>query len=104
MHHPAQTKHTPPVWIVGDAVDGTRTYLVRTAAPRFIARIADEDDDAAALADFSFTLLDGRSLTDFHWMDAAPRGGKLVALLNLAATAIRDYDEFTDWTDDEEDL
>lgn len=98
-------KPTPlPLWLFADGLDGTRNFLIRTEAPRFIAEVFAEDDDAGILAELSFALSDGRSLANFTWLDPQPED--YLPLLRQADNALRDYDDMVDleMTEDEDQL
>lgn len=78
-------------WIIGDSPerpDGTRAeYIVHTRRPRFIARVAADDDDADRAAGVVYQG-DGYVLCEIAWIDPPPGPVALTRLLDRACDAI----------------
>jgi hypothetical protein len=92
-----------PEWLVGEPAeyrpesDDARTFLIHTAAPRFIAEIFDEGDNRGILENVSYCLQSGQSLSRFTWIDEPPEfhppSWDFLDLMKKADRAITMYDE-----------
>ena len=80
----------PPAWLLADDTKGDRWYLIHTAEPRFICRVAD-DEDGVDPAGLHYETTDEQDLCHFVWIDNPPED--LTALLNEAEQFLADYDE-----------
>lgn len=66
----------PPEWLVAAGLDD-REYLVRTQAPRFLARIVDElGGERYALGGLTYSDGGGLILAEFRWTDTEPANDK----------------------------
>jgi len=68
--HPGHESPTAN-WIVGRDAHETQSYIIHTAAPRFIAKLA-ADNLEGTLSVLSCALSDGRTVYDFVWLDQPP--------------------------------
>ena len=85
-----QNIERPPVWLLADDVFGDKWYLIHTIEPRFICRVADEEEEHC-LSPFDYETSDGQDLCHFIWFDNPPED--LTAILNEAEQFMADYDE-----------
>jgi hypothetical protein len=92
-----------PDWLICEDVDGERTFVYRSAAPRCFCEIFDEGDAPARGAKPVHKMADGRSVGGIVWIDEAPADADLTALARQAAEAIETYEENleADFADDE---
>jgi hypothetical protein len=84
-------------WLVAENLSGKRHFLVHACAPRFIARIFDEDESGGVLDGLSYSLPGGGSLAEFAWLDPIdfighPVEPDLLDLLTRAGEALAEYD------------
>lgn len=74
-------------WIVGQGPDLRREYIVHTMPPRFIARVAGEDDtDADEISGIVYASGED-TLCEILWLDE-PDPGAVTALLEAACDAL----------------
>jgi hypothetical protein len=79
-------------WIIGTDAEGSREYIIHTRAPRFVARLAQEDGHADLLTGITYACGSGETLCEVAWIDAAPMDEpSLLDLFQRAETAIDIY-------------
>jgi hypothetical protein len=71
------------MWIIGESVDGQRTFVVNIET-RAAFEVFDEDDDRGLLAPRSFAAPSGQSLV--------PIGATPLSMAKEAAAALEKYD------------
>lgn len=86
---------TLPIWLFAQDLSSTRSFVIRTEAPRLIAEIVEEDDDFAALEPLVYAAADGQALL-VTWIDPQPDKDETRRLLAAAARFVADYDSTTD--------
>jgi len=76
-------------WIVGEAADDFRWYIIHTAEPAFIAEVVDSDEagDAAVAA-----MDDDTVLACVRWIGIPPSPERAAELFRAARRAMRAYD------------
>jgi hypothetical protein len=82
-------------WIIGDAVDTDREYVIHLSSPKFLAKFldgggADDDESDAILSEVSIHI-DGIDFYDFLFIDTPPDQTELVSVLREAHAAITRY-------------
>jgi len=81
----------PDEWMLGEAIDGKRQWIIHTRGTQFIAEIVDDEDDALN-PPFEYRMSSGQWLCNFTWYDDAPPQD-LMILCREAEEAIEIYDE-----------
>lgn len=81
-----------PPWLLADDPFSGRWYLVHTARPRFICRVADDEEEPDP-AGLHYITADGQDLCHFVWIDNPPKD--LTALLAEAEQYLEDYDDWS---------
>lgn len=79
----------PEEWMIGEAVDGKRHWIIHTGESRFIAEVVD--DGESLNPPFEYQMRSGQWLCNFTWYDAPPED--LTILCREAEEAIEMYDE-----------
>lgn len=83
----------PSDWLIADDLHGRREYVVHRAAPRFIARLVDDEREDYNPGGVSLRLDDGQSLVEFEWIDPAPDHARLIELASEVRMALAFYEE-----------
>lgn len=79
-------------WLIASDAEGLREYIIHTCAPRFIARMAHDGDDADTLTGATYACQSGEILCEIVWMDPIPVDEpSLRELFARAETAIDIY-------------
>lgn len=82
-------------WIIGSDAEGQREYIIHTRAPRFIARIASDDEEigtADRITGITYACAGGETLCEVVWQDPMPTSEPEVRdLFQRAETAIDIY-------------
>lgn len=79
-----------PAWLLAYDVHSGRWYLIHMARPRFVCRVADEDD-ATEPAGLHYITAKEQDLCEFVWLDPPPED--LTAIMNEAEQYLADYDD-----------
>lgn len=79
-------------WLIAGDAEGLREYIVHTRAPRFIARLATDEEDADRITDNTYACRGGEVLCEIVWLDPMPMSEpELLDLFQRAETAIDIY-------------
>ena len=89
----------PDEWMVGEAIDGRRQWIVHTREPRFIAEIIDDDDELNP--PFEYQMSSSQWLCNFLWLDEPPED--LTILCAEAEGVIETYDAILNKGEPEDD-
>lgn len=81
----------PSDWLVADDAYGAAEYIIHRAAPRFIARLVDDELDDYSPGGLTLGLDDTQSLVEIDWIDRPP--ADLTALIREARKALAVYEE-----------
>lgn len=80
-------------WLFADDLDG-HEWLIHRAAPRFIARIVDDQGgEEASIHGLTVSIDEGQSLSDFQFIGPAPTIEEWQHLLPQIRVALAAYEE-----------
>jgi hypothetical protein len=81
----------PSDWLFADDAYGLAEYVIHRAAPRFIARLVDDEVDDFGPRGLTLSLDERQALVEIDWIDPPP--DDLTALIRDVRMALAVYEE-----------
>jgi hypothetical protein len=83
--NPEAFERSAPEWVIGSGAAGASLYIVHCHAPRFVARV---DDDESLMNGFAWITQAGQQIGEIVWFDVPPPDHELRPLMVEAEAAL----------------